>query len=134
MSYKNVFVILCNFFTLKVLCLHLSAILKLKNAIFPLIFKFLFQGFQTRLEAACTAYLTARQEVSILEGLSHPHIVPFMGLALRPLSLVLGLAPHGALDSVLKRLHGAGTYLPLFVIRQILLQVCDFYYHTFYDF
>ena len=76
-----------------------------------------------RLEAACSAYLTARQEVSILEQLSHEHIVPFIGLALQPLSLVLGLAPHGALSSVLKRLNEAGTHLPLFVLRQVILQV-----------
>ncbi|KAK7507943.1 hypothetical protein BaRGS_00000908 [Batillaria attramentaria] len=82
-----------------------------------------YQGFQTRLEAACSAYLTARQEVSILEQLSHPNIVPFLGLALQPLSLVLGLAPNGALSSVLKTLHAAGTHLPLFVVRQVLLQV-----------
>nr|KAG5713801.1 hypothetical protein BaRGS_024428 [Batillaria attramentaria] len=62
------------------------------------------KGFQTRLEAACSAYLTARQEVSILEQLSHPNIVPFLGLALQPLSLVLGLAPNGALSSVAKSL------------------------------
>lgn len=82
-----------------------------------------YLGFQTRLEAACSAYLTARQEVSILERLSHPHIVPFLGLALHPLSLVLGLAPNGALSSVLKTLSAASAHMPLFVVRQVLLQV-----------
>lgn len=83
------------------------------------------QGFQMRLETACNAYLTARQEVSILEQLSHDHIVPFLGLALQPLCLVLGLAPHGALNSVLKKVHDAGTYLPLFVIRKVIIQVAS---------
>ena len=77
-----------------------------------------------RLESACNAYLMARQEVSILEQLSHDHIVPFLGLALQPLALVLGLAPNGALDSVLKKLNAAGTHLPLFVVRQVIMQVC----------
>ena len=77
-----------------------------------------------RLENACSAYLTARQEVSILEQLSHPHIVPFLGLALQPLSLVLGLAPNGAFDSVLKKLNAADSHLPLFVVRQVIMQVC----------
>ncbi|XP_070186120.1 leucine-rich repeat serine/threonine-protein kinase 1-like isoform X2 [Littorina saxatilis] len=81
------------------------------------------QGFQMRLETACSAYLTARQEVSILERLSHHHIVPFLGLALQPLSLVLELAPHGALSDVLKKLNAANTHLPLFVVRQVILQV-----------
>lgn len=84
---------------------------------------FFSQPFQNRLEAACNAYLTARQEVSILEHLSHPHIVPFLGLALHPLSLVLGLAPHGSLNSLLKQFHTAGRHLPLFAVRQVLLQV-----------
>lgn len=83
----------------------------------------MMQGFQMRMESACSAYLTARQEVSILEHLIHPNIVPFLGLALQPLALVLGLAPNGALHTVLKRLNAANSYLPLFVIRQVILQV-----------
>ncbi|XP_076455660.1 LOW QUALITY PROTEIN: leucine-rich repeat serine/threonine-protein kinase 1-like [Babylonia areolata] len=84
-----------------------------------------FQGFQLRLETACSAYLTARQEVSILEQLCHEHIVPFLGLALQPLCLVLGLAPHGALSAVLRKVHDAGTRLPLFVVRKVIIQVAS---------
>ncbi|XP_059175790.1 leucine-rich repeat serine/threonine-protein kinase 1-like isoform X2 [Physella acuta] len=81
------------------------------------------KGFHSYLEKACSAYLTARQEVSILSQLEHPHIVPLMALCLKPLSLVLTLAPQGALDTRLKLMHKHGECFPFFVIREIVIQV-----------
>ncbi|XP_071107767.1 leucine-rich repeat serine/threonine-protein kinase 1-like [Haliotis cracherodii] len=83
------------------------------------------QSIESRMDRACQAYLTARQEISILESISHPNIVPMLGLATRPLSLILSLAPHGSLDSSLKMLDETGRRLPLFVIRQIIVQVAQ---------
>lgn len=78
------------------------------------------------MELACRAYLTARQEVSILRQLDHPNIVPLIGLCLQPLCLVLMLAPQGSLDAKLSELNSHGEQLPLFVIRQIIIQVLIF--------
>ena len=54
------------------------------------------------LQYACKAYCTARQELNILIHLRHPHIVPLVGICTNPLSIVLELAPMGALDQRLK--------------------------------
>ncbi|XP_035825886.1 leucine-rich repeat serine/threonine-protein kinase 1, partial [Aplysia californica] len=81
------------------------------------------KGFQSYLEQACSAYLTVRQEMSILSRLQHPHIVPLVALNLQPLSLLLMLAPCGGLDAKLRQLEGQGDHLPLFVVRQITIQV-----------
>jgi len=43
-----------------------------------------------------------RQELNILIHLKHPHIVPLVGICVNPLSIVLELAPVGALDQQLK--------------------------------
>ncbi|KAL3877512.1 hypothetical protein ACJMK2_035210 [Sinanodonta woodiana] len=80
---------------------------------------------QMELETACTAYLTARQEVSILQTIKHPHIVALLGLSKSPLSLLLSLAPMGALGSILHNLHRDGLRLPVFVIKQVIIQVSD---------
>ena len=81
------------------------------------------KGFQSYLEQACQAYLTCRQEMSILCRLQHPHIVPLLALNLQPLSLLLSLAPLGGLDARLKELNSRGEHLALFVIRSIVIQV-----------
>ncbi|CAL1529200.1 unnamed protein product [Lymnaea stagnalis] len=81
------------------------------------------KGFHAFLEKACSAYLTARQEVSILSQLEHPHIVPLIALCLKPLSLVLALAPNGSLDSKLRQMNKHGEYFPVFIIRDIVIQV-----------
>ncbi|GFN83148.1 leucine-rich repeat serine/threonine-protein kinase, partial [Plakobranchus ocellatus] len=81
------------------------------------------RGFLGSMEHACSAYLTVRQEVSILTKLEHEHIVPLIGLCLRPLALLLDLAPMGALNSKIEELRGQGELLPLFVIKQITVQV-----------
>ncbi|KAK3770733.1 hypothetical protein RRG08_011777 [Elysia crispata] len=83
------------------------------------------RGFQGSMEHACSAYLTARQEVSILTRLQHEHIVPLVGLCLRPLALLLDLAPKGDLSSRLEELHSQGELLPLFVIKQVAMQVAN---------
>ena len=54
------------------------------------------------LQYACKAYCTARQELNILIHLKHSHIVPLVGICSNPLSIVLELAPMGALDQKLK--------------------------------
>ncbi|XP_041363499.1 leucine-rich repeat serine/threonine-protein kinase 1-like [Gigantopelta aegis] len=83
------------------------------------------EGMEQRMEVACQSYLTARQEISILEKIQHTNIVPLLGLALQPLSLLLSLAPQGGLHRILKTIGQNGQTLPLFVIRQVILQIAD---------
>ncbi|KAG1714290.1 Leucine-rich repeat serine/threonine-protein kinase 1 [Nymphon striatum] len=75
------------------------------------------------IQYACKAYCTARQELNILLSLRHPHIVPFVGVCIKPLALVLRLAPQGALDSILRNYRRSGARLELTVIQKIILQI-----------
>ncbi|KAL4240953.1 hypothetical protein ACF0H5_001736 [Mactra antiquata] len=85
----------------------------------------MMQQSQICLETVCGAYTTARQEVSILESIEHPHIVPLLGLSRRPLALLLSLAPLGSLRSIFDKRHKQGQRLPVGVIKQIVIQVAD---------
>ncbi|KAL5018104.1 hypothetical protein ScPMuIL_003826 [Solemya velum] len=78
-----------------------------------------------RLEGACSIYLITRQELSILMSIEHPHIVSLVGLGIKPLSLLLDLAPLGSLKSKLDDLYQKGQKLSVFVIKQIIIQVAD---------
>jgi hypothetical protein len=76
------------------------------------------------LEMAVSAYLTARQEVSILRSIRHDHIVPLLGLSARqPLALVLSLAPKGSLRNELDLRKKNKQRLSVFIIKQIVIQV-----------
>ncbi|XP_063446430.1 leucine-rich repeat serine/threonine-protein kinase 1-like isoform X1 [Mytilus trossulus] len=81
---------------------------------------------QLYLEMAVSAYLTARQEVSILRSIRHDHIVPLLGLSARqPLALVLSLAPKGSLRNELDMRNKINARLSVFTIKQIVIQVAD---------
>lgn len=75
------------------------------------------------LQYACKAYCMARQELNILLTLRHANIVPLIGIVVSPLALVLDLAPHGALDSVLKNYRRSGAKLDPYTLQAIILQV-----------
>ncbi|XP_070394975.1 leucine-rich repeat serine/threonine-protein kinase 1 isoform X2 [Dermacentor albipictus] len=75
------------------------------------------------LQYACKAYCTARQELSILLSVRHPHVVALRGVCPRPLALVLQLAPRGALDALLADFRRSGVHLPSGALQRVLLQV-----------
>lgn len=75
------------------------------------------------LQYACKAYCTARQELSILLSVRHPHVVALRGVCPRPLALVLQLAPRGALDALLADFRRSGAHLPAGALQRVLLQV-----------
>ncbi|OWF47807.1 Leucine-rich repeat serine/threonine-protein kinase 1 [Mizuhopecten yessoensis] len=77
------------------------------------------------MQRACDAYLTARQEVSILQDIQHHHMVPLIGLSIAPLGLVLELAPHSSLRGILDKLKSGGQRLSVFTIKQLIIQVSD---------
>ena len=87
---------------------------------------------QISLETICTAYTNARQEVSILQTVAHPHIVPLLGLSRKPLALILSKAPLGSLANILETRWKDGLRLPVWVIKQVVIQVrkhIDFRFH-----
>ena len=75
------------------------------------------------MQYACKAYCTARQELNILLHIKHPHVVPLVGICIKPLAIVLDLAPLGALDSMLKHYRRSGDKLSVPTIQQILVQI-----------
>ena len=75
------------------------------------------------MQYACKAYCTARQELNILLHIKHPHVVPLVGICIKPLAIVLELAPVGALDSMLKHYRRSGAKLSIPSIQQICIQI-----------
>lgn len=77
------------------------------------------------MRAACKAYTTCRQELSVLISTgSHPNIVPCVGLCTRPLSIILHYAPMGSLESILKEYKRTNTQLALNIYQKLINQVC----------
>lgn len=75
-----------------------------------------------------------RQELNILIHLKHPHIVPLVGICVNPLSIVLELAPMGALDQQLKHYRRSGDKLPSKVVQLVILQVLSIALSSFFFF
>ncbi|XP_054091980.1 leucine-rich repeat serine/threonine-protein kinase 1 isoform X2 [Zeugodacus cucurbitae] len=74
------------------------------------------------LQHACKAYCTARQELAVLLTLKHPNIVPLVGICIRPLALVLELAPMGGLDSILRQYRRRGAHIGPHTFQILVLQ------------
>ena len=75
------------------------------------------------MKSTCEAYLNARKELSILLTLKHPNIVPLVGVCLKPLCLLLELAPLGALNEIIKEYRRAGARLSFVTLQKIINQV-----------
>uniref|UniRef100_A0A8R1IZJ8 non-specific serine/threonine protein kinase n=1 Tax=Caenorhabditis japonica TaxID=281687 RepID=A0A8R1IZJ8_CAEJA len=75
------------------------------------------------LEFACRAYCTSRQELSLLSRMKHQNVIGLVGMCTFPLSLVVELAPLGALNQLLASHRKAGTKLSLGVIKESAVQV-----------
>lgn len=74
-------------------------------------------------QSACKSYCTARHEVTILQVLKHPNIVFFIGLCLKPLAIVLELAPLGCFTDVLRSYKRAGMKIDRFSAQKTISQV-----------
>ena len=72
---------------------------------------------------ASKAYCSARQELSVLIHLKHGNIVPLVGICANPLSIVLELAPLGALDQQLKHFRRSGDKLSGKTCQFVILQI-----------
>lgn len=74
------------------------------------------------LQHSCKAYCTARQELAVLLTLKHPNIVPLVGICIKPLALVLDLAPMGGLDSILRQYRRSGAHIGPHAFQILVLQ------------
>uniref|UniRef100_A0AC35THI1 Non-specific serine/threonine protein kinase n=1 Tax=Rhabditophanes sp. KR3021 TaxID=114890 RepID=A0AC35THI1_9BILA len=75
------------------------------------------------LQHCCKAYCTIRQELSVLFHLKHKNITTLLGICVRPLTLVIELAPMGSLDSLLSTYRKNGVHLKLSVIQETVVQI-----------
>lgn len=64
-----------------------------------------------------------KKELSILSPLKHPHIIQLHGVMMRPLGLVLELAPQGSIKTILQNYAEAHAHLHISVIKQVVIQV-----------
>ncbi|XP_017968519.1 leucine-rich repeat serine/threonine-protein kinase 1 isoform X2 [Drosophila navojoa] len=74
------------------------------------------------LQHSCKAYCTARQELAVLLTLKHPNIVPLVGICIKPLALVLELAPLGGLDALLRQYRRSGAHIGPHTFQMLVLQ------------
>ncbi|XP_030371278.1 leucine-rich repeat serine/threonine-protein kinase 1 isoform X2 [Scaptodrosophila lebanonensis] len=74
------------------------------------------------LQHSCKAYCTARQELAVLLTLKHPNIVPLVGICIKPLALVLELAPLGGLDTLLRQYRRSGAHIGPHTFQILVLQ------------
>ena len=75
------------------------------------------------LENCSRSYCTARQELNMLAEIRHPHVTSLMGFSVRPMTLVVELAPQGALDGMLAKYRRCTTWLHLSTLQLTCLQV-----------
>ena len=64
-----------------------------------------------------------KKELSILSPLKHPHIIQLHGVMMRPLGLILELAPLGSLKDILRDYAEARAHLHISVTKQVVIQV-----------
>ena len=66
---------------------------------------------------------SVKRELSILCPLKHSHIIQLHGVMMRPLGLILELAPLGSLKNVLHEYSEAHAHLHISVTKQVVIQV-----------
>ena len=64
-----------------------------------------------------------KKELSILSPLKHPHIIQLHGVMMRPLGLILELAPLGSLKNILHDYGEAHAHLHISTTKQVVIQV-----------
>ncbi|KAI1713552.1 protein tyrosine kinase domain-containing protein [Ditylenchus destructor] len=87
-----------------------------------------FEAFASRwkndaLESCARSYSTARQELNMLAEIRHPHVTSLLGFSTRPMTLIVELAPHGALDTMLSKYRRSNARLQLNTIQHTCVQI-----------
>ncbi len=67
-----------------------------------------------------------KKELSILSPLEHLHVIGLFGVMLRPLGLVLELAPQGSVKDKLKAYLEAEAHVHVAVLQPFIIQVCTY--------
>ena len=87
---------------------------------------FLEQDMREAAEAtAWDIYQNANLEARMMYQLDHPHVLGLVGLAFRPIRLLLELAPLGDLKSCAKKFQRARTRLSRRTLKATMIQVCQ---------
>jgi serine/threonine protein kinase len=91
-----------------------------------------YWNYRKSIRLAAKAYTIARQEIAIISGLKHSNIVAMIGLSIKPLAIILELAPLGNLKDLLNEYKKSVCKLSASVIQQVCVQVSDalLYLHT----
>lgn len=74
-------------------------------------------------EFACRAYCTSRQELNLLSRMKHANVTSLIVMCSSPLSLIVELAPLGALNQLLSAHRKSGVRLSLPVLKESAVQV-----------
>lgn len=74
-------------------------------------------------ECVCRSYCTARHEINILQTIVHPNIVLFIGISLKPLAVVLELAPLGSLADIFKSFKRSAMQIDPWSAQKTILQI-----------
>ena len=80
-------------------------------------------SYRKPVRLAAKAYSIARQEIAILFSLKHENIVSIIGLSMRPLAIILELAPFGNLKEILSDYKRNLCFLQFTVIQQTSIQI-----------
>ncbi|KAI6646758.1 Leucine-rich repeat serine/threonine-protein kinase 1-like [Oopsacas minuta] len=70
-------------------------------------------------------YLSMRAELSILESLSHPHIIKVLGLLLNPYSMLVEWAPLGSLHAIVTSYWENNLSIQPHVLHKVICQVAE---------
>ena len=68
-------------------------------------------------------YENASREARVMVQLQHPHILRLMGITLRPLRLLVELAPMGDMTSCIRKFKKATVRLRRTTVQTTLVQV-----------
>ena len=69
-------------------------------------------------------FTNVKKELAILSPLTHPHVVRLFGVMLRPMGLVLELAPMGSLKTILSHYEEVHAKFHVRAMQRVFLQVC----------
>ena len=64
-----------------------------------------------------------KKELAILSPLKHPHVIQLHGVMMRPLGLLLELAPLGSMKTILQNYTEAHAHVHISAIKQVVIQV-----------
>ena len=82
-----------------------------------------YWNYRKSIRLAAKAYVTARQEIAIINSLKHENIIAMIGLSIQPLAILLELAPLGNLKEILNDYRGNMCKLNPSIIQRITVQI-----------